>query len=92
MKSLIKPNKLNNGDKIATISLSWGIAGDEECLWRYEIGKKRLEKEFGLQVIDKPNSLKGSKFIRQNPEARADDLMWAFDLCIYYSCSLIYKI
>jgi len=27
---LIKPQKLNPGDKIATISLSWGIAGESD--------------------------------------------------------------
>ena len=35
MKQLIKPQKLNPGDKIATVSLSWGGAGDDEIKWRY---------------------------------------------------------
>lgn len=38
---LIKPKKLNKGDKIATVSLSWGGAGDEEILWRYNQSKDR---------------------------------------------------
>lgn len=76
MKTLIKPPKLNVGDKIATISLSWGGAGD--ILWRYEQGKKRLEKVFGLEVVEMPNTLKGSEYIYSHPEKRAEDLMEAF--------------
>lgn len=40
---LIKPKKLNKGDKIATVSLSWGGACDEEIIWRYYQGKEGLE-------------------------------------------------
>lgn len=42
MLNLIKPSKLNRGDKVATVSLSWGGAGDNDIIWRYEQGKKRL--------------------------------------------------
>jgi len=35
MKQLIKPQKLNPGDKVAAVSLSWGGAGDDEIRWRY---------------------------------------------------------
>ena len=30
---MIKPPKLNIGDIIATISPSWGCAGDEDVMW-----------------------------------------------------------
>lgn len=76
--SLIKPRKLNKGDKVATVSLSWGGAGDEETLWRYNQGKERLETLFGLKVIEMPNTLKGSEFIYNNPQKRAEDLLNAF--------------
>jgi muramoyltetrapeptide carboxypeptidase LdcA involved in peptidoglycan recycling len=76
--SLIKPKRLQKGDKIATISLSWGGAGDEDILWRYEVGKKRLQEEFGLKVVEMPNTLKGTEYIYENPEKRAEDLMTAF--------------
>lgn len=76
--NLIKPSKLKKGDKVATISLSWGGAGDEEILWRYNQGKERLENIFGLEVIEMPNTLKGSEFIYNNPKKRAEDLMNAF--------------
>lgn len=75
---LIKPKKLNNGDRVATVSLSWGGAGDEEILWRYYQGKERLENVFGLEVVEMPNTLKGSEFIYNHPEKRAEDLMNAF--------------
>jgi muramoyltetrapeptide carboxypeptidase LdcA involved in peptidoglycan recycling len=76
--SLIKPAKLQRGDKVATISLSWGGAGDKDILWRYEMGKKRLQEEFGLEVIEMPNTLKGSAYLYNHPEKRAEDLMAAF--------------
>ncbi len=47
MLNLIKPKMLKPGNKVATVSLSWGGAGDEEILWRYKQGKERLENVFG---------------------------------------------
>ncbi|HDR4511769.1 LD-carboxypeptidase [Bacillus anthracis] len=75
---LIKPKRLQAGDIVATVSPSWGGAGDSDIRWRYEQGVKRLEEVFGLTVIPMPNSLKGSEFIYNNPQARAEDLMTAF--------------
>ena len=75
---MIKPNKLNKGDKIAIVSLSWGGLGDEELIHKYYIAKERLESVFGLEVVTMPNALKGSKFVYEHPEARAQDLIDAF--------------
>ena len=75
---LIKPERLKRGDKVATVSLSWGGAGDEDIIWRYNVGKSRLENLFGLNVIEMPNTLKGSKYLYDNPKKRAEDLMEAF--------------
>lgn len=75
---MIKPPKLNIGDTIATISPSWGCAGDEDVRWKYELGVKRLE-ELGLHVVAAPNSLKGAAFLEKHPEKRAEDVMWAFE-------------
>lgn len=77
LKKLIKPKRLKKGDTIATISISGGRAGDCDMIWRYELGKKRLEEIFGLHVVETPNALKGSEFLYNHPKARADDLMWA---------------
>ncbi len=74
---MIKPNKLNRGDKIATISLSWGGAGDIPL--RYEIGKKQLQDTFDVEVVETTNALKSADWIYKNPQARADDLMEALE-------------
>ena len=87
--NLLKPQKLNKGDTIATVSLSWGGAGDDGLLWRYNLGKKRLREEFELNVIEMPNTLKGSEYLYNHPEARAKDLMDAFanpDIKGIFSC------
>lgn len=78
MLNLVKPPRLNPGDKVATVSLSWGGAGDADLLWRYNLGKKRLEEQFGLDVVEMPNTLKGSDYLYHHPEKRAEDLMDAF--------------
>ena len=69
---------LQRGDKVATISLSWGGAGEPELRWRYEQGGERLKNVFGLEVVAMPNSLKGAAYVYENPQARAEDLMNAF--------------
>lgn len=79
MFKLLKANRLKKGDKIAAVSLSWGGAGDKDLLWRYSLGKKRLEQEFGLEVVEMNNTLKGSEYIYENPRKRAEDLMDAFE-------------
>lgn len=78
MRKLIKPSKLNPGDKVATVSLSWGGAGDEVIKWRYRQGKERLEKLLGLKVVEMPHTLASPSFVYEHPEARAADLMTAF--------------
>lgn len=75
---MIKPEKLKKGDKVAIVSLSSGIAGDKTFSHRYELGKKRLEEIFGLEVITMKNSLIGSEQTYLHPELRANDLMTAF--------------
>lgn len=77
MKKLIIPDRLKIGDTVATVSLSWGGAGDEKLLYRYETGKKRLE-EMGLNVVEMDSTLKGSEYVYNYPEKRAKDLMNAF--------------
>ena len=75
---MIKPKMLRKGDKIAIVSLSSGMLGDEKFIHKYYIAKKRLEEDCDLEVITMPNALKGSEFIYEHPEARAQDLMDAF--------------
>jgi muramoyltetrapeptide carboxypeptidase LdcA involved in peptidoglycan recycling len=73
---LNKPYKLNLGDKVATVSLSWG--GPSVFLHRYQAGVRQLEVEFGLEVVEMPHTLKDAGWLARNPEARAADLMQAF--------------
>ena len=75
---MIKPKRLQKGDKIAIVSLSWGGLGDKKLIHKYYIAKERLENDFGLEVVTMPNALKGSKFVYEHPELRAKDLMDAF--------------
>lgn len=74
-----KPKKLQKGDKIAIVSLSWGGLGDNNLIHKYYIAKERLENDFGLEVTTMPNTLKGSEFVYNHPELRAKDLMDAFE-------------
>jgi muramoyltetrapeptide carboxypeptidase LdcA involved in peptidoglycan recycling len=73
---MIKPKKLNPGDKIATVSLSWG--GPSVFPHRYQIGVQQLKDELDLEVVEMPNTLGDADWLRRNPKARADDLMQAF--------------
>ena len=75
-KNMLKPPKLHPGDKIATVSLSWG--GPSVFPYRYQAGVGQLQDEFGLQVVEMPNTLKDADWLSRNPQARADDLMQAF--------------
>ncbi|PWN69471.1 LD-carboxypeptidase [Chryseobacterium phosphatilyticum] len=73
---LITPKGLSAGDKVATISMSWGGAGD--LPHRYLKGKQRLKEIFNLEVTETRHALKSAQWIYNNPEARANDLMEAF--------------
>ncbi len=77
MKDLIVPAKLNEGDTVAFISVSGGRAGDKDMISRYLLGKRRFEKIFNVKVVETPNALKGSEYLYEHPEKRAEDLMWA---------------
>lgn len=69
--------KLRKGDKVAVVSLSSGILGEDFCSHNIEIGKRRL-KEYGLEPVFMPNALKGVRYLQEHPEARAEDLKAAF--------------
>ena len=75
---MIRPERLRKGDTIATVSTSWGCAGAARVRWQYELGVQRL-RELGLNVVAAPNSMKGTSYLQEHPEARAEDLMWAFE-------------
>ena len=72
-----RARKLQKGDKVAIVSLSSGMLGEEFCSHNIEIGVKRL-KEYGLEPVFMPNSLKGIEYLKDHPKARAEDLKQAF--------------
>lgn len=63
--------------KIGMVSLSSGVLGEDFVAHEVKIGIERL-KEYGIEVEFLPNSKKGIEFIKNNPEARAKDLIKAF--------------
>lgn len=73
-----KPQRLKPDDTVAVVSLSWGGLGEPELIHKLDIAKKRLEEEFKLKVKVMPHALKGSQFVYEHPELRAQDLMDAF--------------
>ncbi len=73
---MIKPVKLNPGDKVAAITLSWG--GPGTFPHRYEAGKRQLQETFGLELVATPHALRDADWLQRHPQARADDLMQAF--------------
>lgn len=74
---MIKPRKLEKGDKIAIVSLSSGILGEPFIKHELDIALKRL-KNYGLEPVIMPNALKGLDYIKKHPEKRAEDLKQAF--------------
>jgi muramoyltetrapeptide carboxypeptidase LdcA involved in peptidoglycan recycling len=76
-EGVIKPRRLERGDRVAAISLSWG--GPGAYPHRYEAGKRQIEEEFGLEVVATPHALRDPDWLHANPGARAEDLMEAFD-------------
>jgi muramoyltetrapeptide carboxypeptidase LdcA involved in peptidoglycan recycling len=72
-----KPRRLAPGSRIAAISLSWG--GPATFPHRYQAGKRQLEAEFGVTVVESKYALRDAAWLSKNPEARAADLMAAFE-------------
>jgi len=72
-----KPHMLKAGDRVAIVSLSSGILGEDFCSHYLELGTRRL-REFGLEPVFMPHARKGVDFLRDHPEARAADLKAAF--------------
>ncbi|MEZ4671598.1 MAG: LD-carboxypeptidase [Anaerolineae bacterium] len=73
---MLKPAKINPGDTVAAITLSWGGAG--LFPHRYEAGKRQLQEAFGVNVVETRHALRDPDWIWRNPQARADDFMEAF--------------
>jgi muramoyltetrapeptide carboxypeptidase LdcA involved in peptidoglycan recycling len=74
---MLKPKALKKGSRIAAVSLSWG--GPGTFPHRYQAGKKQLEEAFDITLVEMPHTLADPDWLHRNPEARAADLMMAFE-------------
>ena len=74
---MLKAHSLKSGDKVAIVSLSRGLLGEDDLSHNLKIGIKRL-KEFNLEPVFMPNSLKGLEYLEKHPDKRAQDLKDAF--------------
>ncbi|MDZ4196170.1 MAG: S66 peptidase family protein [Candidatus Izemoplasmatales bacterium] len=72
-----KPFKLQRGDKVAIVSLSSGILGEEYCRHQLDLGIKRL-LDFGLTPVMMKHTLSGVELLNRQPNLRAQDLKDAF--------------
>lgn len=69
----LKPQHLKKDDTVCAVTLSrWWPGAIPD---RYQIGKKQLEEEFGIKIIEWSHTMKPSDWIYLHPEARAQDLM-----------------
>lgn len=74
---MIIPNKLKSQDTVATVSISFGTANIFPS--RYNAGINELKHKFGVKVKEMPNSLRPHQWLQDHPEARAQDIMKAFE-------------
>ena len=72
---LLKPQKLQPGDKVAIVSPSW--AGANVYPERYRAGISQLEAEFGLIAVEAPHAMLSVAENADNPQKRAADINWA---------------
>jgi muramoyltetrapeptide carboxypeptidase LdcA involved in peptidoglycan recycling len=75
MESFVKPRKLEPGDHVAIVSLSWG--GPAVFPHIYEAGINFL-KENGLKVKEYSSARCSPKRLYENPKMRAEDLNQAY--------------
>ena len=73
---MIKPTKLNRGDTVALLSMSWG--GPSVFPHTYEAGKFFLENNLGLKAKEYWSTRAPADELAKNPAKRAVDIMSAF--------------
>lgn len=65
------------GEKIALLSLSLGIAGESFTRHQIDLGNKRI-RQMGFEPVWMPHSLEGMDALKNHPEKRGEDLIEAF--------------
>ena len=68
---MIKPERLKKGDKVAIVSLSRGMLGEDWAIHKLDIAKERLENDFGLEVQVMDNALKGIDYLYWHPQKKS---------------------
>lgn len=48
-----------------------------QICWRDTRPAKTFSRDFEVKVVETPHALKGSQYLYEHPEKRAEDLMWA---------------
>ncbi|MEN9389108.1 MAG: hypothetical protein RLY61_192, partial [Candidatus Parcubacteria bacterium] len=74
--TLMKPNRLKSGDKVAVVSPSWG--GPSMCPHIYENGIKYLTEQLKLEIVEFPTARMSATELASNPKIRAMDINDAF--------------
>lgn len=78
MTAELKAKKLNRGDTVGIVSLSSGVLGEPFVQHEVRLIEERLTNELSLRFKYMDNARKGLDFLREHPEARAEDLKQAF--------------
>lgn len=73
--SFVRPKPLTAGSRVAALSLSSGFV--DEVPHRYAAGVRQARESLGWEIVASPNAFRGSQYLYENPQARADDLHWA---------------
>ncbi|MBU0535272.1 MAG: S66 peptidase family protein [Patescibacteria group bacterium] len=74
--TFIKPKRLKKGDKVATMSPSWG--GPSVYPYIYENGLKYLSEQLKFEIVEYPTARMSADKIYHHPELRAKDINDAF--------------
>lgn len=74
---MLTPKTLQVGDRVAIVSLSSGVIGEDFAAHQRQLGEQRL-REFGLEPVYMANSRNGLADLQAYPEKRAADLKQAF--------------
>ncbi|MFT8424131.1 MAG: S66 peptidase family protein [Liquorilactobacillus sp.] len=73
----MKPPTLKIGNKVAIVSLSSGVLGEDFAKHQRSLGEKRL-RDYGVEPVYMTNALRGMSYLQNHPEERAADLKEAF--------------
>lgn len=73
---LQRPRRLRPGDRIASVTPSWG--GPGTFPHRYAAGVRQLEQAFGVEVVQMPHTDAQADLLAARPDLRVADLHRAF--------------